>query len=335
MWLRILVVVVVVVVACAPGTHSMGTPSETVDAAQDAAVNALPTDVCTPTPPTTYVDPAGQHSIVIVQQPTLYPLCGDPRPLLLVLGSYGSATGFSSQIAMGWRYLKNVPPNGAIIIAPDGLLQPGTTGTHYWNSDPGCCDKLGVGNDDGAYLRGLLRWTLANYNIDRSRVFVAGVSNGGFMAERVRCDDPDLVTAIVDWAGAGQGPTAAACTPGLPVAALVDHSFADTGIVYPGGHFHSMPQNYLGTLATIDQNATQAGCSGLALAQPNAYDHDSTVAGAETDRLTMTCSGAAVEHWREPTSVHGFTQTTNGTPDGPITTLWGDHAWAWLMEHPR
>ena len=44
---------------------------------------------------------------------------------------------------------------------------------------------------------------LARNPIDRERVFVGGISNGGFMALRLACAAPGLIRGIVSISGAG------------------------------------------------------------------------------------------------------------------------------------
>src|SRR5262249_49341979 len=226
-------------------------------------------------------------------------------------GGYGSDIGPRAQGQMGFTNLANVPPVGALVLAPTGAIRPGHPGVEYWNADPSCCDVDHVGNDDVAYLgHALIDEAIARgWHVDRSRVFVVGRSNGGFMAERLACDRADVVTAIVDLAGQGESTAAAPPASTRPVHALIDHSLADTGIHYDAGTYYALylaPKvSYVGTLTTIAQRAAPAGCTNLALAKAQAYDHDSAVAGNDTDRLTMTCTAGSdgahyeIEHWRE------------------------------------
>lgn len=314
------------------------------DAPPDTSPDAPLIDAgpCNPNPPTTYVDPGGLHSNVVIQKPSNYgSTCDTPRALLMFLGGYGSDTGFSRQINMGFRYVKNLTPDGTLVLTPNGAYNPNAPGVHYWNADPSCCDRAGVGNDDLAYLRGLLEWTIANYNVDRSRVIVLGASNGGFMAERLRCSASDLVTHIVDASGAGQSSIITCPGNALPVHAIIDHSLVDTGVKYDGGRQRQMLVDYVSVNETLAQNAGQSGCTSLHLETANAYDHDRDTAGAETDLLTYeTCTGATVVHWRTPTSAHTFNQTfiagcVATACTAPLATVWAVDVWNFVTNHPR
>lgn len=301
--------------------------------------DAMP-DTCNPSPPTTFFDPAGQHASVTIDAPVGYSCSDPPRPLLIFLHSYGSDTGGAARIRMGFRYTAK---NGyAFTLAPLGLTESGTTAVHYWNADPSAYDKKLVGNDDVAYMRALISWAINNYNVDRSRVMVLGSSNGGFLAERVRCEVSDLVTHIVDASGAGQTPTISCPASARPVHAIVDHSQQDGGVKYAGNdHLAGMTVNYVGTLETVAQNATQSGCQGLALTKVLAFDHDADVLGNDTDLLEhATCTGAIVQHWRRPIGAHTFSGTfvdgcASTSCNVPLQTRFAADVWTFLQAHPR
>ncbi len=316
-------------------------PDVAIDAPVDAVPDAPPdAHIWNPNPARQYNDPTGAHNPVVIEVPNSYASSPQTaRPLLITLGGYGSDLGTSARNRMGWRYIKDLQPNGVLVLSPDGLreLVNGTySGAHYWNADPACCDKQHRNNDDVAYLRGMIEWYIAQgWNIDRRYVIVTGDSNGAFMAERAACDLSDLVTITIDVAGAGQSTGVTCHQPQYPVASLVDHSNADTGIKYIGGLFPGMSVNYPPALTTIAQRGAQAGCSGaLALIAPLTYDHDNSISGNDTDRYGYPgCTW--IEHWYESNSIHVFPRTTNGQPaTAPITTVMGDHAWAWAMAHP-
>ena len=74
---------------------------------------------------------------------------------------------------------------------------------------------------------------MKEYNIDKKRVFVTGLSNGGFMSYRMAHDHSDLITAIVPFAGVGfdQWPT----NPKNPVSVLHLHGTKDKTIKWACG----------------------------------------------------------------------------------------------------
>ena len=64
-----------------------------------------------------------------------------------------------------------------------------------WNAGASCCG--GATTDDVTYLRRVVAAVAARVPVDRHRVYVVGLSNGGMMATRAVCDAPQ------DFAAAG------------------------------------------------------------------------------------------------------------------------------------
>ena len=70
-----------------------------------------------------------------------------------------------------------------IAIYPDGL-------EYEWNYVLGFRGFPNTGVDDVAFLSTLVDDLAVDLSIDRDRVYIAGFSNGGFMTQRVACEDP-------------------------------------------------------------------------------------------------------------------------------------------------
>ena len=69
------------------------------------------------------------------------------------------------------------------------LLANGTRddeGLRFWNATDLCCGVSERKRDDAGYLRALVEAAGEYVNVER--VFVVGMSNGGFMAYRLACD---------------------------------------------------------------------------------------------------------------------------------------------------
>ncbi|MDQ4068023.1 MAG: alpha/beta hydrolase-fold protein [Actinomycetota bacterium] len=101
-----------------------------------------------------------------------------------------------------------------------------------WNAGK-CCGSAPRRNpDDVGFLTQVLARLEADHPVDRSRVFVTGVSNGAMMAYRFACERADRVTAVGVVAGAV---TVDDCQPSRPVSVLEIHGTEDTLIPYLGG----------------------------------------------------------------------------------------------------
>ncbi len=234
-------------------------------------------------------------------------------PLVVVLHGYG-ATGFLQESYFGIR--AEVDAGRAFEIAPDGKID--STGAQFWNADPACCDFDGTHPDDSAYLGKLIDDILAAYPIDRARIFVIGHSNGGYMAYRMACDRPDVITAIGVLAGI-VATDPAMCHPSQPLAVLHMHGTADQAVPY------AMTATYPGAVGSVTRQAGYDAC-GTTLTPGGTLDLDTAVAGAETQISTFACTAPlAVELW-----------TLNGSTHVPApTTAFEPALWAWLNAHAR
>ena len=71
------------------------------------------------------------------------------------------------------------------------------------------------------------------YGIEAGHVFATGMSNGGFMANRLACDGADVFAAVAPVSGTlGSN---VACNPSRPVAVLEVHGTADPIVPFDGG----------------------------------------------------------------------------------------------------
>jgi polyhydroxybutyrate depolymerase len=117
-------------------------------------------------------------------------------PLLVLLHGYGSD---HANVATHLGIAPLADSHGFYVALPDGT--PDRDGARFWNASDACCDFDNLAVDDVAYLDAILDDALARYPIDPARIYVAGFSNGGFMAHRYACDRASRVTAVVSFAG--------------------------------------------------------------------------------------------------------------------------------------
>src|SRR5512139_2144632 len=192
---------------------------------------------------------------------------GHDYPLILALHGYGS-NAFTHTGYFGLRQL--VANDEALMLAPEGTMDSG--GRQFWNADAACCDFDGKNPDDVAYLGKLIDDVIAAYPVDRSRVFVIGHSNGGYMAYRMACDRADVITAIAGLAGVAAS-VPASCTPERAVNILHIHGTADTIVPYSNAE------------PSAQQWAGHDGC-GTTLAPGATYDLENVSPGNETQALT-------------------------------------------------
>ena len=149
----------------------------------------------------------------------------DPKkkyPLILSLHGFTSngrgQAGFFPLADLAEKY-------GFLYCFPSGL-------DRSWNATNACCDWTNK-NDDSTYLRNLILWAQKEYSIDKKRVYLTGLSNGGFMSYRMAQDHADLVTAIAPFAGVGYKKWPK--QPSGPVSVLHIHGTKDSTIKWKGG----------------------------------------------------------------------------------------------------
>ena len=82
------------------------------------------------------------------------------------------------------------------------------------------------------FLRSVINKIKDEYPINENKIFIAGFSNGGFMATG-RCEASDLISGIVSFAGSGPMESQE-CSPEKPLKILHIHSTKDKTILFDG-----------------------------------------------------------------------------------------------------
>jgi polyhydroxybutyrate depolymerase len=218
-------------------------------------------------------------------------------PLVLLLHGYNSTGAKQST-----EWFASSIASSAVVLAPDAAH--GTS----WNASHACCDL--AADDDEGFLVDLVRARLALGDIDPTRVYVVGHSNGGFMAWRLLCDHAELFAAGVVASGGANSATDPACTPSRPMRVLHIHGTADSTVAWGhGGTLAGMPDPYLppiGPQGSTDQEAFAADCTQpLSLTGKVSGVLTSTGTPADVDAFSRPCAGAA-DLWRINGGIHAF-----------------------------
>lgn len=142
----------------------------------------------------------------------------DPAPLLVVLHGRGG----SGQAMAGMTGLNELAErDGAFVVYPEGLER-------QWNYLTGIGGNTGT--NDVRFLEDLVEILAARFPVDRSRIAVAGFSNGGFMAQRLACEPSTPFTAFAAVAAAAFGGMPGICSSAGPRSVLLIHG-TDDGVV--------------------------------------------------------------------------------------------------------
>jgi polyhydroxybutyrate depolymerase len=237
-------------------------------------------------------------------------------PLVILLHGYG-ASGALQEIYFNLQ--PQAEERGFLYVHPDAT--PNRLGLSAWNATDACCSDSEV--EDTAYLNFIIDEVSATYNVDATRVFLVGHSNGGFMSYRMACDSADRIAAIVSLAGA-TFLDAAACAPSEPVNILQIHGTDDETIHFQGG---STPLGaYPAAVDTVATWSTYNGCAPVSESL-GAIDLDGLLDGDETTMNVFSdCPiDGTVELW----------MMTDGTHIPALSANFAADIVDWLYAHPN
>jgi polyhydroxybutyrate depolymerase len=148
----------------------------------------------------------------------------------LILNIHGFTSNIEEQ-----DIVSNLPAMGGargyVVVTPQGETRttgsPSPDGTPQWNVDLNATGRL----DDVHFLLGIVDSLQAELCIDKSRVYVAGVSNGASMTMALRCAAGARFAAMAPVAGVNIGPT---CPGAAAVPLITFHGDADPLVPYGG-----------------------------------------------------------------------------------------------------
>lgn len=119
---------------------------------------------------------------------------------------------------------------GFFVCYADGIARSWNVG---WN--------FGSTADDVGFISALIDHFIETYNIDPTRVYSCGMSNGGFMSYRLACELNDRIAAVASVTGSMSPNFFPTCQPGKAVPVLEIHGTADPTVAYNGTPNVSVP----------------------------------------------------------------------------------------------
>jgi polyhydroxybutyrate depolymerase len=150
-----------------------------------------------------------------------------PAGLVIVLHGGG---GNGRKVAALTRFNQVADRHGFVAAFPDGI-------NGHWN------DGRNVQNfkshreniDDVGFIRLLIERLTQQLNLDSTRVYVTGMSNGAMMCYRLGCDLPDRLAAIAPVCGAVAVDLPDSRPQGLPISVLAINGTEDPFVPWQGG----------------------------------------------------------------------------------------------------
>lgn len=195
------------------------------------------------------------------------------KPTALVISLHGAGLwGAAQKETSQWNTVADA--QGFIVVYPSGTGAP-----RVWHEDGGPGPSRDV-----RFIAELIDTLEARYNIDPTRIYANGLSNGGGMSFELSCTLSDRIAAVglvgaalflpFDW-----------CTDHRPVPMIAFHGTADSAAPYTGGFSWVAPQRFQNIPAFTASWARRNQCG----PQPM----DSVVATDVTREEYSNCAGNA------------------------------------------
>jgi polyhydroxybutyrate depolymerase len=222
------------------------------------------------------------------------------HPAGLVVNLHGGGSNGSQQERLT-NFDAIADANGFVVVYPDGV-------DNNWADGRGASEPDRRGIDDVGFLVALAGKLQNEHGIDPGHVFATGMSNGGFMANRLGCDRAYVFAAVAPVAGTlGDG---VACNPSRPVAVLEVHGTADPLVPFDGGTMRGRggTSDIVSAPAMAERWRTADGCQGAPAAETLPSMGDGTV--VHRFASTSCAAGTAVVFYQVDDGGHTW-------PGGP------------------
>ena len=243
------------------------------------------------------------------------------KPTPLVISMHGGAMWPAAQMQTSlWN--RTADEHGFIVVYPSGLRGRGPGGWHA-SGGPGQVREV-------RFISELIDTLRASYNIDATRIYADGLSNGGGMAFVLSCTLSHRIAAV-GMVGSAYLLPWEWCTDSRPVPMIAFHGTADRQTPYNGGKVWIAPKPFPSIPARTANWARRNRCA------PNPID--AVMAADVTRRAYTHCADDAEVVLY---TIHGGGHTWPGgdaLPEwyaGPTTHNIDASSlmWAFFREHP-
>ncbi len=139
-----------------------------------------------------------------------------PVPLVLVFHGYG---GQGKDLAKSSGLNQIADRENFIVVYPDGLNKRWSVG----------------GTEDVAFTNSLIQQFQQRYKIDSRRIYATGISNGGFLVQRLACESSNQITAFASVVATLPHGLQSQCRSNRPVSMLMINGTDDRKVPWKGG----------------------------------------------------------------------------------------------------
>lgn len=209
-----------------------------------------------------------------------------PGPFPLVIALHGRL-GSGAQMLELSSLTSVAQREGFAVVYPDGVGRS-------WADARGTSPASKEGVDDEGFLLALIDAQLATGRVDPRRVYLVGMSNGGFMALTFACRHAERIAAVGSVTGFMAEALHTSCAPSRPVPVAVLAGDTDPVVPFEGGELQGGRGTIVGAEATFAIWAQLDGCAsdGTVTQLPDVDPADGT--RVERRERTGCRDGAAV-----------------------------------------
>ena len=169
-------------------------------------------------------------------------------PLVLLLHGAGGDAEMMEQLT---GFMAIAEREKFMLAYPEGMSQ-------QWNDGRGRNENI----NDVEFIRALIGFLKNEYNIDSNKVYVAGMSNGGFMTMRLACELSDKIAAVAAVAATVDSALDSHCQTEKPMPVMLIIGDKDKLVPVNGGVVSRLPKSVLLSHHSIVQNwVRRNGCN--------------------------------------------------------------------------
>lgn len=203
----------------------------------------------------------------------------------LVFNFHGLGSNATQQVLYGdFRPIADTA--NFLIVHPEGTL---FSGVQHWNVGG---FTTGSTVDDVGFTSALLDTLAAQYNVDLTRVYSTGMSNGGYMSYLLACQLSDRIAAVASVTGSMTTSTFDDCDAQHPTPVMQIHGTADATVPYNGNAFSKSMEEVVLYWADFNNCIQPADTTPL----PDI----NTIDGSTVEHIVFSGgdNGARVEHFK-------------------------------------
>lgn len=203
-----------------------------------------------------------------------------PRPLVFLFHGLGENASIMENLS---KFRSVADTANFILVSPNGTVGtvfPAGFGQSWNNFD---FDAV----DDVLFVSNLIDTLVGTYNIDTSRIYSAGYSNGGFMGYDLACRLSHRIAAIASVSGSIDITRFPTCDPGREVPVMEIHGTNDSTVPYDGGSFAGIDFLSVDTIINYWIDNNQCNNSPVITELP---DIDPSDGSSITEYMYMDCA---------------------------------------------